>query len=162
MQTRLHKVPHGDGHDCHKQTREECGQASCEAEQNRQRAGREADCSFRPRLSLPLAGVDLEDAGCRTQTFHVKERMLSGQLCLRGIFRAFKKRDVLQPFLAGDRNKAVYTDFVRLFDLVSREAHQAVSSRLEPNRIQTQIRTDLTAPCPGLCPQGLIYCFCVI
>jgi putative transposase len=34
-------------------------------------------------------------------------------------FRAFKKRDFLQPFLAGDRNKAVYTDFERLFDLVS-------------------------------------------
>ena len=117
-------------------------------------AGRETDCSFRSRLSLPLAGVDPENAGRRTQTFHVKERMFSGQLCLRGLFRAFKKRDVLQPFLAGDRNKAVYTDFERLFDLVSWEAHQAVSSRLEPNRIQTKIRTDLTAPCPGLCPQG--------
>ena len=72
-----------------------------------------------PRLSLPLAGVDPENAGIRAQAFHVEERMFSGQLCLRGLFRAFKKRDVLQPFLAGDRNKAVYTDFERLFDLVS-------------------------------------------
>ena len=78
MQTRLHKVPRGDGHDCHEQTREECGQAACEAEQDRQRAGREADCSFRPWLSLPLAGVDPENAGCGAQTFHVKERMFTG------------------------------------------------------------------------------------
>lgn len=61
-------------------------------------AGRETDCSFRPRLSLPLAGVDPENAGCRAQAFHVKERMFSGQLCLRGIFRAFKKRAVLPQF----------------------------------------------------------------
>lgn len=82
-------------------------------------AGRETDCSFRPWLSLPLTGMDPKDAGCTAQAFHFKERMFSGQLCLRGIFRAFKKRDVLQPFLAGDRNKAVYIDFERLFDLVS-------------------------------------------
>ena len=34
--------------------------------------------------------VDPENAGRRAQTFHVKERMFSGQLCLRGIFQACK------------------------------------------------------------------------
>jgi len=39
----------------------------------------------------------MQNAG---SVFHVKERIFSGQLCLRGIFQALKKRDVLQPFLA--------------------------------------------------------------
>ena len=39
----------------------------------------------------------MQNAG---SVFHVKERIFSEQLCLRGIFQALKKRDVLQPFLA--------------------------------------------------------------
>lgn len=31
-----------------------------------------------PRLSLPLAGMDTENAGCRAQAFYVKERMFPG------------------------------------------------------------------------------------
>ena len=101
----------------------------------------------------------MQDAGLRRSMS--KKGCSPDNAACEGFFRAFKKRDVLQPFLAGDRNKAVYTDFERLFDLVSREAHQAVSSRLKPNRIQTKIRTDLTVPHP---PQGRLRCdfvFCV-
>lgn len=48
-------------------------------------------------------------------------------------------------------------DFILAEMFLRKILDSTVSSRLEPNRIQTQIRTDLTAPCPGFCPRGLIH-----
>lgn len=80
-------------------------------------AGRETDCSFRPWLSLPLAGVDPEDAGLRCSMS--KKGCSPDNSACEGFFGHLKKQAVLQSLLAWDRNKGVYTDFERLFDLVS-------------------------------------------
>ena len=62
MQTRLHKVPHGDGYDRHEQPREECGQAAREAEQDSQRAGQLDVC--------PAEGAVRRDDGKRQLRQH--------------------------------------------------------------------------------------------
>ena len=56
---------------------------------------RKADRSFGQRVSLPLAGLDSAYGIHRIDKIYVRERVFTGQYCMRRLFRAFEKRDVL-------------------------------------------------------------------